>query len=188
MPSQPAYGPLRQQLLPLLLAEIDLPPAGVSERPEDRARLRVLFDKTLAQQALAVDAETREQVFQMLADDLLGYGPLEALLRDPTIEEIIILGADRVFVLRDGLREQISVRFDDESHASRVIDRLVAPLSIRRPFLEGLEVAAVALYGHPAVVFALPFGVASIVFVERQRKIDWQRLGELMGGTGDRRV
>lgn len=182
MPSQPPYWSLRQKLLPLLLAEIDLPPAGVSDRMEDRARLRTRFDAALAEQALALDAETREQVFQMLADDLLGYGPLETLLRDHTIEEIIILGADRVFVLRDGLREQTSVRFDDESHASRVIDRLVAPLSIRRPFLEGVEVAAIALYGQPAVVFALPFEVASIVFVERQRKIDWQRLGDLTGG------
>ena len=64
-------------------------------------------------------------------DELLGLGPLEPLLRDPSITEVMVNGPYQVYVERSGLLEEADVVFEDEDHVKRIIDRIIAPLGRR---------------------------------------------------------
>jgi pilus assembly protein CpaF len=76
------------------------------------------------------DAE-REQLVAEIVDQALGYGPIERLLEDPAVTEIMVTGLDGVYVERDGTIELTDARFFSEDHLLRVIDRIVAPVGRR---------------------------------------------------------
>ena len=63
--------------------------------------------------------------------DIIGYGPIEPLLEDPEITEIMVNGYDEIFIERFGLIEQTSVKFENDAHLMRVIDRIVSPIGRR---------------------------------------------------------
>src|SRR5215831_2658469 len=73
----------------------------------------------------------RVRVQQEIADDILGYGPLEPFLRDETITEIMVNGARDVYVERDGVIEPADVSFSDDAHVLRIIDRIVSQVGRR---------------------------------------------------------
>src|SRR5918912_364194 len=70
--------------------------------------------------------EERREIVRQLTDDILGYGPLEPLLRDDSVTEIMVNAFDRVYVERGGKLERSAVRFVDESHVLRIIDKIVS--------------------------------------------------------------
>jgi pilus assembly protein CpaF len=84
-----------------------------------------------------VDAEPglsrddRERLIDDVADDVLGHGPIEKLLADPSITEIMVNGAHDVWIERDGLLEPTGIRFADESHLRRIINKIVAQVGRR---------------------------------------------------------
>jgi pilus assembly protein CpaF len=73
----------------------------------------------------------RVRVQQEIADDILGYGPLEPFLRDETVTEIMVNGARDVYVERDGVIEPADVSFSDDAHVLRIIDRIVSQVGRR---------------------------------------------------------
>jgi pilus assembly protein CpaF len=73
----------------------------------------------------------RVRVQQEIADDILGYGPLEPFLRDETVTEIMVNGARDVYVERDGQIQQADVSFIDDAHVLRIIDRIVSQVGRR---------------------------------------------------------
>src|SRR3977135_3576689 len=75
--------------------------------------------------------DERREIVRQLTDDILGYGPLETLLRDDTITEIMVNAPDRVYIERNGKLEHTSVRFVDESHVMRIIDKIVSQVGRR---------------------------------------------------------
>jgi pilus assembly protein CpaF len=92
--------------------------------------------RRLAQEAyqrtqLELSPGLREQLLQDVLDDLLGFGPIQPLLEDPLISEVMVNGPDRVFVERNGRLEKSSVRFSDDAEILRVIDRIILPLGRR---------------------------------------------------------
>src|SRR6476660_8595807 len=74
--------------------------------------------------------ERREIVLQ-LTDDILGYGPIEPLLRDDSVTEVMVNGFDKVYVERNGKLERSDVRFVDDSHVMRIIDKIVSQIGRR---------------------------------------------------------
>ncbi|MCY1398650.1 helicase/secretion neighborhood ATPase [compost metagenome] len=80
---------------------------------------------------LAVSRYEIERLAEELVDELVGFGPLEALLRDPSITEILVNGPDRIFVEREGVLHRSDLRFIDHSHVQRLIQRILAPLGRR---------------------------------------------------------
>jgi pilus assembly protein CpaF len=80
---------------------------------------------------LRLPEEARQQLLKDIVDDVLGYGPIEPLLADPTITEVMVNRPDLVYVERDGRLTKTEVRFDDEDHVSRVIQRIIRPLGRR---------------------------------------------------------
>jgi len=72
-----------------------------------------------------------DRLAEELVDELVGFGPLESLLRDTSVTEIMVNGADRIFFERDGVIQRSDLRFVDDNHVSRVIQRILAPIGRR---------------------------------------------------------
>jgi pilus assembly protein CpaF len=102
---------------------------------ESTEELAATVRNTVAEE-LAIDRtplarDERLRVEQEIADDILGYGPLEPLLRDPTVTEIMVNGAQDVYVERNGKVESVDVVFTDNAHVLRIIDRIVSQVGRR---------------------------------------------------------
>jgi pilus assembly protein CpaF len=67
-----------------------------------------------------------ERLAEEIVDELTGFGPLEVLLRDPSVTEILVNGPHRVFIERDGVLHQSDLRFIDAHHVERVMQRILA--------------------------------------------------------------
>ena len=79
----------------------------------------------------ALSAEERQRLVHEIARDVMGYGPIEQFLADPTIDEVMVNGADQIYVERAGMVERTDVRFISEEHLARVVDRIVTSVGRR---------------------------------------------------------
>ncbi len=98
---------------------------------ELEAKVRSTLQLVLTQSETPMTVTDRAKLTQDIADDILGYGPLEPLLRDPDITEIMVNGPWTVYVERAGRIETAPARFADESHLRRTIDKIVARIGRR---------------------------------------------------------
>ncbi len=85
----------------------------------------------LQQEGIQLGGSSREELLEAVADEALGLGPLEPLLRDPSISEIMVNDVDKVYFERDGRIFRSPVRFRDKAHIMRIVERIVAPLGRR---------------------------------------------------------
>jgi pilus assembly protein CpaF len=103
--------------------------------PENEAQLKhiieVNFNELLVEQNLLYNLNTRAQLLAWVVSDIAGFGPLEPLLTDPEVTEIMVNGPNIVYVERTGLIELTQVHFENDSHLMRIIDRIVAPIGRR---------------------------------------------------------
>ncbi len=96
-----------------------------------RRTLQGLFDEVLAQENVQLARPDRVSLFEAVAAEILSFGPLEPLLRDESITEIMVNGPDSVWVERKGNLEETNVQFENDAHVRRIIDRIIAPLGRR---------------------------------------------------------
>ena len=94
----------------------------------DRVSVRRMLLEVYKRSKADLMPEVRDQIVDSALADLIGYGPLELLLPDPEISEIMINGAGHVFVERNGEILETDVQFEDDTHLLRIIDRIVSPL------------------------------------------------------------
>ncbi len=85
----------------------------------------------IAQEGLQLGGSTREELLDAVADEVLGLGPLEPLLRNPAITEVMVVDLDRIFYEQEGRIFRSPLRFRDKNHVMRIIERIVAPLGRR---------------------------------------------------------
>ncbi|HSB39468.1 MAG TPA: CpaF family protein [Gaiellaceae bacterium] len=98
----------------------------------DSARDRVVGEiRTQLQQEVGLSREDREQIASEIADDIFGYGPLERLLPDDSISEIMVNGPHEIWIERRGLLSLTDLRFSDESHLRRIITKMVGQIGRR---------------------------------------------------------
>ena len=88
-------------------------------------------NEELALDRTPLTREERREIVRQLTDDILGYGPIEPLLRDDSVTEIMINAPDHVYVERSGKLERTDVSFVDDSHVMRIIDKIVSQLGRR---------------------------------------------------------
>jgi len=98
---------------------------------QNRGAVRHLVLEEYARAKIDLNTETRDRVVDSALADLIGYGPLELLLPDPEISEIMVNGAHQVFVELNGELLETDVKFEDNDHLLRIIDRIVSPLGRR---------------------------------------------------------
>lgn len=96
-----------------------------------RAELKALTESLIATQNLALNETERRLIIQAIQDEMLGLGPIEPLLSDPSVSDILVNGPFQVFAERRGKIEATDVQFDNEAHLLRVIDRIVSRIGRR---------------------------------------------------------
>ena len=85
----------------------------------------------MAQEQIQLGGATRDELVEAVADEVLGLGPLEPLLRDPSVSEVMVNDLDKIFFEQDGRIYRSPLRFRDKQHIMRIIERIVAPLGRR---------------------------------------------------------
>ena len=131
-------APPRQQYLDLratvhrkLLNRLNLEALAVTERSRAESEIRTLLSQLLAEESTPLNVAERETLFGEVLDDVFGLGPLEPLLRDPGISDILVNTHRHVFVERGGVLERVTATFQDDRHLLRVIDRIVSGVGRR---------------------------------------------------------
>jgi pilus assembly protein CpaF len=101
--------------------------------PEERLRseIRALAERLLQESNLALNEAERRQVVQGIQDEMLGLGPIEPLMADPSVSDILVNGPHHVYVERHGRICPTTIRFDNEQHLMRVIERIVSRIGRR---------------------------------------------------------
>jgi pilus assembly protein CpaF len=127
-----ALEDLRQKMHQFVVSELGplLYDQRVSES-ELRKQVEEQLHRALAQERLALGSAERQALIQSVFDDILGYGPIDRLLRDPSISEIMVNGPHQVFVEREGRILRTDVHFVDEQHLRRIIDKIVSQVGRR---------------------------------------------------------
>jgi pilus assembly protein CpaF len=96
-----------------------------------RTELKALTEELIATHKLALNETERRLIIQAIQDEMLGLGPIEALLSDPTVSDILVNGPFQVYAERHGKIVHTDVQFDSEAHLLRVIDRIVSRIGRR---------------------------------------------------------
>jgi pilus assembly protein CpaF len=128
--SENSYMDLKTRVQNKLLSELDQS-MDVTQKAQVRAHIEELFNSILADESLVLSRAERQRLFEAIVADILGFGPLEPLLADDSITEIMVNGPKNVFIEQKGNLSRAPVTFDDEDHVMRIIDRIVAPLGRR---------------------------------------------------------
>ena len=125
------YLDLKASLHSKVINEIDL--ESLNRLPEDIAReqLRKVILEVLQREKTPLTMTEREQIVNEILDEVFGLGPLQPLLADPTLSDILVNGAYNVYVERRGKLERSNVRFNDNDHLMRIIDRIVSRVGRR---------------------------------------------------------
>jgi len=130
VPQNQSYSRVRERVQRRLLADLS-PGIDTNDAASVRRALEQIFVETLQEERLPMSRGDRSALFELIVADVLGYGPIEPFLRDESITEILVNGADMIFVERSGILEETDVRFRDTDEVMHVIDRIVTPLGRR---------------------------------------------------------
>ena len=96
-----------------------------------RAKIEGMVDGIIAQQALSVTRDERRRLIDEMLNEITGFGPIEPLLRDESITEVMVNGPKRIYVERNGKIERVDVHFLNDEHVRQIIDRIIAPMGRR---------------------------------------------------------
>src|SRR4030095_8047611 len=127
----PLESEWKEQTHKRLLEVMDL--SLIDTLPEDQARshIREISQRLLSDDSAPLSLEQRKRVVQRIEDEIMGLGPLEPLLHDKTISDILVNGPHQVYVERRGKLELTEVKFNDDRHLMNIIDRIVSAVGRR---------------------------------------------------------
>ncbi len=129
-PQAGSYFDLKTRVQNKLLSELD-PSMDITKTDEVRRTIQDLFEQILAEENIVLSRPERARLFEQISAELLGFGPLQPLLEDDTITEIMVNGAKNIYIERKGKVHRVPVTFENNDHVMRIIDRIVAPLGRR---------------------------------------------------------
>ena len=121
----------KENLHAKLLDILDLSVVSSTDDKEARKQIRQVVQKLIDEESLPLNSQTQNQIIKSIEEDVLGLGPLEALLYDPTISDILVNGSSQVYVERFGKLELTPVKFKNDSHLMKIIDRIVSRVGRR---------------------------------------------------------
>ena len=121
---------LKNRVQQKLIAELD-PKLDLTKTDEVRRNVEDIFGQILETENIVLSRVERARLFEAVAAEILGFGPIEPLLKDNSINEIMVNGPRQVYIERHGRLEKTNVHFQNDEHVMRVIDRIVAPLGRR---------------------------------------------------------
>lgn len=127
---QDTYSDLKTRVQNRLLAELD-PTMDVTRVGEVRNTIQELYEQVLAEENIVLTRQERHRLFEQIAAEILGLGPLQPLLEDGEITEIMVNGAKNIYIEKKGKIHRMPITFESDEHVMRIIDRIVAPLGRR---------------------------------------------------------
>ena len=125
------YLELRASVHRKLLGRLNLEALAQVDRARAEGEIRTLLGQLLVEETVPISLSERETMFAEVLDDVFGLGPLEPLLRDTGISDILVNTYQHVFVERAGVLERVPASFQDDKHLLRVIDRIVSRIGRR---------------------------------------------------------
>ncbi|WP_332671076.1 CpaF family protein [Aromatoleum sp.] len=126
-----AYQALKMRIHQLLLSRIDLEAMESLSPDQLRDELRLMVERLLAEENVVVNTSERRDLVRDIQYEMLGLGPIEPLLADPTVSDILINGAQQIYVERHGKIELTDVTFSDDAHLMKIIDKIVSRVGRR---------------------------------------------------------
>jgi pilus assembly protein CpaF len=128
---QHSFQEMKARLHRTLINRMDLTKLSSLTPEQVHAEVSRLAESVLAQEAMPLSAAERERLVNDVQHELFGLGPLEPLLADPTISDILVNSHNTIYIERRGKIEPTNVRFKDDEHLMRVIERIVSSVGRR---------------------------------------------------------
>jgi len=128
--NQDTYQDLKNRVQIKLLAELD-PAMDVSKTGHVRQVIQELFEQILNEEGIVLSRQERTRLFDQIAAEILGFGPLQQLLEEDSVTEIMVNGATHIYVERAGRIYRVQNSFESNEHVMRIIERIVSPLGRR---------------------------------------------------------
>src|SRR5439155_3195643 len=114
-----------------LLSQLDLERLSAATNGRAKQAVVTLIQEIIAKERLLLNSTEKEKIQSDLLDEVFGFGPLEPLLKDHTISDILVNRKDLVYIERAGVLEKIDVKFRDDRHLLQIIDRIVGGVGRR---------------------------------------------------------
>src|SRR6266852_1190875 len=128
---RPGYLDLKANVHRKLLNRLNLEALASADRARAESEIRTLLFELIAEEGIPLSMSERESFFADVIDEVFGLGPLEPLLRDPTVSDILVNTYKNVYVERNGKLDKLPTTFQDDKHLMRVIDRIVSGVGRR---------------------------------------------------------
>jgi pilus assembly protein CpaF len=130
-PKESNYEELKQRIHSKLVDKLDLSRVGELEGDTLRREIRMVVEHLCDTEDTLLNRNERERLVSEVLDETFGLGPLEMLLKDPTISDILINGPKNIYCERRGKMEKTSVIFRDNNHLMQIIDRIISKVGRR---------------------------------------------------------
>jgi len=130
LPARESFREAKFRVQNRLVNELD-PKLDLSNQVEVRRQIEELFGKIADEEGLALTRAERVRMLEQITDEILGLGPMEPLLRDETITEVMVNGPQQVYIEREGKLELTNVTFQNDEHVMKIIQRIIAPIGRR---------------------------------------------------------
>lgn len=221
-PKPPSEGPLTQSSSPARDANRDVriklqtriinnldPRLDLADAKAVRSSIEEMFNKFIDEEGVVVTRVERQKMLESILDEILGFGPIEPLLKDDTITEVMVNGPFRCYVERKGKLQLSDVTFQSDEHVMRIVERIIAPIGRRvdesKPYEDArlpdgsrvnIIIPPLALNGPVVTIRKFPkyritvedyikFGTATAEMMEFMRACVEARLNMFVsGGTG----
>ncbi len=177
-----SYRELKQRIHALLLERVDLESMQRLTQEQIRDELRILVERLLDEEAVVINDIERKNLTRDIRNEMLGFGPLETLLSDPTVSDILVNGHKQVYVERRGKLELTDVVFNDDAHLMKIIDKIVSRVG-RRIDESSPMVDARLPDGSRVNAIIPPLAIDGPVMSIRRFSVDPLRLADLVAYT-----
>jgi pilus assembly protein CpaF len=124
-------GDLKSAVHRDLINKVDLEKVMLIQDGRGKQQLLAIIHQLVGQQGVPLSASERDRLSREVLDEVFGLGPLEPLLQDPTVNDILVNTFSTVYVERGGVLEQTPVVFKDNSHLMHIIDKIVSAVGRR---------------------------------------------------------
>jgi pilus assembly protein CpaF len=128
--AQDSHRELKDKVQAQLISELD-PKLDLTKTDEVRRQVEEIFNSILETQNIPLSRVERARLFEAVAAEILGLGPIQPLMDDSEISEILVNGPRQVYIERRGKLELTNVQFQDDNHVMRIIERIISPLGRR---------------------------------------------------------
>ena len=129
-PVRESFRDVKFRIQNRVIQDLD-PKLDLSNQVEVRRQIEEIFGKVIDEEGLALTRAERVRMLEQITDEIIGLGPLEPLLRDESVSEVMVNGPRQVYIERSGRLELTNVVFQNDDHVMRIIDRIIAPIGRR---------------------------------------------------------